>query len=582
MSAKVHNMLYRGNLCGLDGYGKTISFITNHVERIPTALYQIDGESHKLTSIPLGFEASCMLRIDEQIWIGSLDGSLHSVSEKSKKLTSYKLKLDDKVVAMAQLSNNRLAIVSENQVAVVSTGKSLSLLQSIELNHQGTAIASNPDGNWFVVGTKEGTVSVFQCEDSDGFELSETEQIHEGSIHTLLFEPDELRFFSAGDDRKLLLTHARGKLEPEDRGGSNSHEDQIFDMVLAGEDRLITGSQDAKCKSWARKGGAKPQTQSSDLAKVRRLAVVEIHKRKNLAVACNDNSIRLFLIKEDERIGDLLVSYNDLYKRVKQKLRDSDPAVREATLQELFEFDDRRTSELLAEQISLDSDYKLRLVATKLLAKSGHAQLPDLLMNHLAHKDAAIRQLVLNELIKLQKDSLVELYQAALKTGQADTGSMSVDGLVKIATNKASTSAERNRAQSVLAGALNSKTVEIRNETILALEKLFDKNSPNGNLMALECKSPDSKRKGLIRLFQRNLLDDVSAAAGLRRAVEDGYPEVRQTAFFVSVLSRPALSKVLRERNKDIDRKLTELEKFNLSTKPSKSVKGKISKEKRG
>ncbi|MEJ2610107.1 MAG: hypothetical protein P8179_08450 [Candidatus Thiodiazotropha sp.] len=554
MSAKVHNMLYRGNLCGLDGYGKTISFITNHVERIPTALYQIDGESHKLTSIPLGFEASCMLRIDEQIWIGSLDGSLHSVSEKSKKLTSYKLKLDDKVVAMAQLSNNRLAIVSENQVAVVSTGKSLSLLQSIELNHQGTAIASNPDGNWFVVGTKEGTVSVFQCEDSDGFELSETEQIHEGSIHTLLFEPDELRFFSAGDDRKLLLTHARGKLEPEDRGGANNHENQVLDMV----------------------------TQSSDLAKVRRLAVVEIHKRKNLAVACNDNSIRLFLIKEDERIGDLLVSYNDLYKRVKQKLRDSDPAVREATLQELFEFDDRRTSELLAEQISLDSDYKLRLVATKLLAKSGHAQLPDLLMNHLAHKDAAIRQLVLNELIKLQKDSLVELYQAALKTGQADTGSMSVDGLVKIATNKASTSAERNRAQSVLAGALNSKTVEIRNETILALEKLFDKNSPNGNLMALECKSPDSKRKGLIRLFQRNLLDDVSAAAGLRRAVEDGYPEVRQTAFFVSVLSRPALSKVLRERNKDIDRKLTELEKFNLSTKPSKSVKGKISKEKRG
>jgi ParB family chromosome partitioning protein len=524
-----------------------------------------------------------MLRVDEQIWVGGLDGSLHSVSEKSKKVTSYNLKLDDSVTAMARLSNDRLAVVCANQLAVLSTGKSLSLLQSIALDHQGSAMASNPDGNWFVVGTKEGTVSVFfQCEESGEFELSETEQIHEGCIHTLLFEPEELRFFSAGDDRKLLLTHACGRLEPEDRGRSNNHKDQVFDMVLAGEKRLITGSQDGTCKSWVRTGGTKAQTQSSDLAKVRRLAVVEIHKRKNLAVVCDDNSIRLFLIKEDERIGDLLVRYNDLYERVKQMLRNSDPAVRGGALHELAEFDDRKTSELLAEQVSNDSDHKLRLVAAKLLAKSGHAQLSELLMNHLAHKDAAVRQWILGELVKLHKDSLIELYQMAIKTGQADTGSTSVEGLVKIATNQSGTQEERNRAQSVLAGALDSKTVAIRNGAVLALEKLFDKNSPRGNLMTLESKNPDSKCKGLIRLFQRDLLSDASAAAGLRRAVEDRNSEVRQMAFFVSVLSRPALSKTLRERDKDIDRKFTELEKFRFSVEPVESAKGKMSRKKRG
>jgi len=574
MSTKTHNMTYRGDLCGLDANGKTIAFVTQHAEEKASSLYLIDGEANKLSSIPLEIVATSMLCVDKQFWVGGTDNSLVSVDEKSKKANAHKLKLPAPIIAMAPLSDSRIALLAGNSVVIISTAKKVAIAQTIELDEEGTAIASNPDGTWTAIGTKQGTIHVYHV-DEDGAELvfSESEKIHEGAVTSILFEPEELRFFSSGADRKLLLTHARGKLEPEDRGRANVHEKVVGAMVLAGDDRLITGGRDNSCKSWARAGATKPQTQASDLVAVTHLAVAEIHKRKNLVVGCHDNSLRLFLIKEDERIGDILCRYNDLYSRTSEMLSSPDPAVRGEAMQELAEYDDRKTAEILAGQISNDSDNKLRLTAAKLLSKSSHPQLSDLFQPHLSHEDAPVRELVLDELVKLKSDSLVELYESAIEIGKADIGVSSIEALAKIASDKKRSDGERNQSQSVIAQALNSETVEIRNSAIMGLEKLFEKKSPRANLLTLDSNNPDSKRKGMIRLFQRDLLGDDNAAAGLRRAVEDYDADVRQTAFLVSVLSRPALAKTLRERDKDIDRQLSEIEKFDFDPQVSGSKK---------
>ena len=62
-------------------------------------------------------------------------------------------------------------------------------------------------------------VAVFECEtEAAEFRPSDSAPLHEAAVTALLFEADELRFLSAGADQKLLSTHARGRLEAEDRG----------------------------------------------------------------------------------------------------------------------------------------------------------------------------------------------------------------------------------------------------------------------------------------------------------------------------------------------------------------------------
>ena len=89
----------------------------------------------------------------------------------------------------------------------------------------------------------------FYYEGRPAFELSASEKLHEGAVTALLFEPQELRFYSAGADNKLLSTHARGRLEPEDKGRGGNHTDHITAMAWGPGDRFLTGSKDKSVKS---------------------------------------------------------------------------------------------------------------------------------------------------------------------------------------------------------------------------------------------------------------------------------------------------------------------------------------------
>ena len=110
MSSKKHNLTYRGELRGLDANAQTISFVTAHVEQKPSSLYQIDGQTNKLTTTELDFVASSMLRVDDQIWIAGEDGSLHQFDEKSKKAKQHKIEFPSPATAMCQLSDSRIGI----------------------------------------------------------------------------------------------------------------------------------------------------------------------------------------------------------------------------------------------------------------------------------------------------------------------------------------------------------------------------------------------------------------------------------------------------------------------------------------
>lgn len=576
--SKVVNLTYTGEIKAILGDGNAIVFVTQHEQGMPTAVYKLNAETNKLVEVELPCGGISILKIGERYWVGGDEGSLFSLGENDRSVKAYKVKLPGPVSAMAALSEDRIALLVGEEVWIVN--EKAKSLQALKLEDVGTAIASNPGGDWLAVGTNKGRVLVFQSEDQDEFVLSESEVLHEGGVTSLLFEPESLRFFSAGTDRKLLLTHARGHLEPEDRGRTNIHADSIVDMRLAGEGRVITGSRDKSCKSWARAGKTKPSTLSEGLVAVSRLSSVIVHKRENLVVACEDHSIRLFLLDAEGRIGNSLTRYNDIYVRAKGLFASRESSDRGLAMQELAALDDRRGAEMLAERVEADSDNKLRLTAAKLLVKTSHSQLPKILLAKLKHPDSPVRMLMLESLEKQDSENLVDLYQAAIKTEHGDIGSLAIQSLAKLANTKGFSEANKNRALAVLSKALNSGETEIRNAAIFGLETLFDKNSTRPSLMTLDSTQSDSKRKGLIRLMQRGLLSEPTASAGLRRAVEDKFPEVRQAAFLISVLARPNLSQALRNRDKDLDRKLKELETFDFDV-VGKGSKGKKTSKRR-
>src|SRR5260370_649039 len=146
-------------------------------------------------------------------------------------------------------------------------------------------VTAHPEGHAtglsFVAGTTQGTLCVFECEDKPEFVPSATAHLHQGAVTALLFEQEELRFLSAGADQKLLSTHARGKLEPEDKGRSNNHSDLVTALLWGPADRFFSGSRDRSVKTWPRTGGVKPATLKEGIGKVVALALVKIHNRSH-------------------------------------------------------------------------------------------------------------------------------------------------------------------------------------------------------------------------------------------------------------------------------------------------------------
>src|SRR5262249_9746457 len=79
---------------------------------------------------------------------------------------------------------------------------------------------------------------------------------------------------------------------------------------------------------------------------------------------------------------------------------------------------------------------------------------------------------------------------------------------------------------------------------------------------ALTSTFPDTRRLTLIRLFQRRMLDQGHVQAAVRWREEDADADVRRTAFQLTLYARPHLVQALRERDKELNRQLVELETF--------------------
>ena len=445
---------YRGDVRAVAATEGCLLLVTVHPEGQSTSLYLINLETNKLHQIALPTGGVSLLVTPEGWWIGGTDRGLHHIFSGKGSPEVRVFPFEDVPRALAPLSAERLAVAVGAHVAVVDR-KEGRVLQQLDLPENVTCLAADPTGQWLTVGTTKGTVAVFECEtDPATFQLSDSQPLHEAAVTALLYEPDELRFLSAGADQKLLSTHARGRLEAEDRGRGANHEEPITAMIAGPAERFLTGSSDKTLKSWPRGKGARPVTLKEGLGKVVGLAVVSIQGKPQVVAACQDNTLRFFHLDEEGKFGEAVTRIHGAEDWAKNELARDDPKAREAALRALADFADASSVKILAEQMKAASDHALRLLACQLLADCPHPRAVPSLEGGLNHADEAVRLAAFDGLRRRVGPTDLRPLVLALKAEKADVGQKAVQALEELAPRD-------DQAMAQLHKALESKVPEI-------------------------------------------------------------------------------------------------------------------------
>ena len=245
MSMKHQFLPYRGQIKGLVTAGSQAAFITLHEESQATALYRLDATNEKvtITSDALSCGAAALVSDGKTLWFAGQDGVIYQSPLAKGKAKAWP-KLDfsqDKVAALALLSAGRLAVLQSHQLSIIDCKQQV-ILQQFSFADPAWSLGSNPEGDWFAVGDSKGKISVYQSVENADFVMSTEAIVHQGSVSAICFEANELRFYSAGADKKLFSTHAQGTLEPLDKGRSSNH-DKTINSILLGKERFLRRHQ---------------------------------------------------------------------------------------------------------------------------------------------------------------------------------------------------------------------------------------------------------------------------------------------------------------------------------------------------
>lgn len=569
---------YRGALRAALGRGHVLVFVTAHAEGQATPLYRLDLDKAELATEGMPAGGAALVADEQHLYVAGVDGQIHRGAVDGGKLAPIGSKLAAAPVALALLDGERLAALVGAEIVIVDR-KSGAAKQRLTLPEEGSAIAADASGKWLAAGTTRGTLAVFDCEDRAEFVGGESKKIHEGSVGALLFDPDELRVYSTGSDGKLLLTHVRGALEPDDRTGGGGHDGQVTALAIGPEDKLYSAGRDATIKTWAR-GATKrrPSTQKDGAPSAIALARVEMKGRPHLAVLGEDRTIRLFPMDAGGKLGDRALTFHDAYAAAKHELTQKEPARRKDALAALASYNDGPALEILAAQASADPDHALKVQATNLLAGTKNARAERPLEALLGAPEEQVRMAALAGLRSLLGAASLRPLELALAQNKRDVGVAAVSALAELAPGD-------ELAMARLVAALDDEPVEVRAAAVSALEVIHDaragKKAPSAEagITALRSKRADVRRLALVRFYQRKLLDEALVQSALRRHEGDADADVRRAAFLVALMSRPALSEALRARDRDLHRQLWELETFGqkdaAEREPPKVKKGK-------
>lgn len=552
MAARTKALQWRGDVRALVGGTDALVILTEHPEGQPTALWRLDLDKLELVgtdALPAG--ARAVAQDGDDLYIIGTDDRLLRASSGGGAPSVLGAKVDPAPTALACIDGG-LALLTGDAVTLLDRGGKA--LGSLSLPADGSAIAASTDGRRLAVGTTRGEVVTFGLEDGGWIE-SDADKLHEGAVSALQFDGEGATFLSTGVDLKLLRCHARGALEPESRAGSGMHDAPIAAMVRVEREedaRLYTAARDGQIKMWI-PGRKRPTTYKDGVSRPVAMAYLTLRARPHLAVAGDDNVVRLFLLDAEGKVVDRPVTILDAYAAARDAFGDKSPVRRQTAIDTLAGYDDGVAISLLLDRAQRDADAELRVRAVEALGKADNPKARQPLESLLRSDRAAVRAAALAGLRARLGERDRRPLELALAANHADIGVAAVEALRALAPDD-------EQAFARLVGALDDNTREVRLAALDQLEDLHGSETPEAPLRALGSRYPDVRTAALLRLHQRELLDRTRVQSAIRRAGSDPDAGVRQTAFHVAVLARPTLASALRALDRDLHRHLYEIE----------------------
>lgn len=566
-------LAYRGKIRALVGFQHYLAFVTQHPEQQATALYRLDARQYPpiLHSTALSSSATALINQQENIYLAGLDGNIYqgSIVTGELKVLWQVPQTDSPVLALALLANQQLAILQAQQWHIVDISQSC-CLQSHSLTQNATRLAASADGSYVVIGDTQGILSTWQLQD-DGWHFSAQAALHQGSISALCFEPHQLRFYSAADDKQLLNTHAQGELQALDKGKSSNHTGTIT-AILWGEQRFFTASNDASIKAWPSAGG-QPSTYKQGLSALTGLTWLDYRSQKHV-VAASQDSLFFIAVDAEEKPQQLSLTIRDAYTWAQQLLQQKDPQQQQTALDLLTRYDDEQALNLIHQQLNKETEKNSRLKLLALLVSAKHPKanvlLEGLLKDNLHDSVRLVAFDSLNQRVAqgVLPDALAPC-QKALDSGHLDIGRLALQQLATLTTT-------HTQALVALKNALQHQRPELRFLALNLLEQQFNSQDPSASLFALQSSFSDLQRAGLIRLYQRQLLSNMEVQRAIVLLQDHRDALVRQTAFWVAIAAKPHLAAHLAKLDNSWTRPLTELATFRLieQNSPTTAING--------
>lgn len=566
---------YRGRIQAVLSQAGQTCFVTTHVEDQATALYRLDTRQAQISlvtqALPCG--ATALLNVThetvvDQLWLAGTDGQLYVSDWEGAVPTALDgVSLDmsqGPVLAMAQLKQFVLllqpygiSLLPLSAVPRQSSSTPPPLLYRLAFSQRATVMAVSTDQTWLAVGDDQGVISTYQCVNAQ-LQQSASAQLHQGAVTALVFEPQQQRFFSAGADQKLYSTHAQGELQALDRGKNSNHSGVIHSLLCLG-DRLYSGADDQSVKAWPLAGG-QPSTCKQGLLKVQHLAAIRSQDQSMLLAICHDQSFRAMALEADGKLTDVEWVVHDGYAWAKDGLGDTDPVRYRNALALLTAYDDAAALSLISTTLKKQTDQTSRERLVTVLTQSQHPQSTLALEDLLKDKHhPSVRLLAFDALTQRAANRTDPLHHAvlALASGDVAIGQLALQQLADQASRTP-------RAEQEIVRALQHEQVDVRHLALHLLERLYGQDDPKASLLALQSSFANTQRAALIRLYQRQLLQHLEVKRSVALLQEHRDALVRQTAFWVAVLSQPSLAQRLQQRDADFTRPLTDLAQFQL------------------
>lgn len=551
-------------------------------------LYQTDwqGEAiHKISGMSL---FTSMIKAHNTTETETADTDINNVEGFSKSLSKNS---NPQAIAMTTL-HQAIVVLYPHHIVICTltddnTSKSITTKAVVQpytdsKTQKATTLAASSDGKWLVIGDELGNVSSYQWlsndDDSSGQLIqSSRKPLHQGRVSALCFEPIGHYFFSAGADKHLYRTHVQGELQAIDRAKSSQH-DHMITALCVSDTRLFSSADDSSVKSWAFDKG-QPNTCKDDLSNTQQLVYANYAEKPALLAVGSDQSLRFLPIDEAQNSKLLAVAMviEDGYHQLQQRLTDSSNQSEVAFLEGMALLESQVSNQtiklvgrLLADRSnSLSINRALQLVQW-LAGTTLDARLPILEEQLHSNRGSRVRLAAFDGLATAATTNLNALpsylEDAFARSKNEDVISATLQCYLTIATHDTD---KQSRVVSILQVALSHSILPIRRQALASLEHLLPDASPKADIMALDSRYPDTIQAGLIRLYQRGLLDNPEVSRQLMLLQSHHQADVRQTAFYAALLAQPELIKVLKQQahakeDAQLLRTLTDFDDFRL------------------